>query len=158
MLAELNLKNREMSSSCVVGEYLYIGTYVDALFIFELSAFKTPSTGLLTAKHTVETTDSILTICSLTSDGKTVAIGQAGGFVDLVVDFEFKKDDGIVMKEAGYINKIIKCSYDEKNNTAEAFEIVMACERGIFLANYSAKTQKLHLMNEEKYLEDCLVS
>ena len=52
-----------------------------------------------------------------------------------MVDFELKKDDGIVMKEAGYINKIIHTqisSHDEKNNTAETVdEIVMACERGI---------------------------
>ena len=63
------------------------------------------------------------------------------------------------MKEAGYINKIIKCSHAEKNNPAEtADEIIMGCERGIFLANYSARVQKLFLMTEERYLEDSLVS
>ena len=36
LIAELNLKSREMSSSCVTGNYLYIGTYVDTLFVFSL--------------------------------------------------------------------------------------------------------------------------
>ena len=36
LLAELNLKSREMSSSCVTGDYLYIGTYVDTVFVFSL--------------------------------------------------------------------------------------------------------------------------
>ena len=63
------------------------------------------------------------------------------------------------MKEAGYINKIIKCSHGEINNTEQTVdEIVMACERGIFLANYRTENQKLYLIMEERYLEDSLVS
>ena len=42
LMAELNLKSREMSSSCVAGEYLYIGTYVDTLFIFHLPTIEDP--------------------------------------------------------------------------------------------------------------------
>ena len=36
---ELNLKNREMSTSLVHKDLLYIGTYVDTLFIFSIKDF-----------------------------------------------------------------------------------------------------------------------
>ena len=39
MEIELNLKNREMSSSLIVGDFLFVGTYVDSLFIFSISGF-----------------------------------------------------------------------------------------------------------------------
>ena len=62
------------------------------------------------------------------------------------------------MKEAGYINKIIKCSHDVNDTSETVDEIIMGCERGIFLANYSSRVKKLFLMTEERYLEDSLVS
>ena len=34
---ELNLKNREMSTSLVHKDLLYIGTYVDTIFIFSIA-------------------------------------------------------------------------------------------------------------------------
>ena len=37
---KLNLKNREMSTSLVHNGLLYIGTYVDTLFIFSIDTFK----------------------------------------------------------------------------------------------------------------------
>ena len=37
---ELDLKNREMSASLVCGDKLYIGTYVDTLFIFSSVDFQ----------------------------------------------------------------------------------------------------------------------
>ena len=43
LMAELNLKSREMSSSCVAGKYLYIGTYVDTLFVFHLPTIEGPN-------------------------------------------------------------------------------------------------------------------
>ena len=79
-----------------------------------------------------------------------MAIGQAGGLLDLIVDFSLKKNSSLTLDKAGYINKIIMC--DNGN------EIVMACERGLFIANYSAESQRLFLDKEEFYLENCLVS
>ena len=61
-----------------------------------------------------------------------MAIGQAGGILDLIVDFSLKKSSSINIEKAGYINKIIMCG--------DGKEIVMACERGIFIANYSAES------------------
>ena len=38
---ELALLNREMATSLILGEYLYIGTYVDTLFVFHIPQFRT---------------------------------------------------------------------------------------------------------------------
>ena len=37
---KLDLKNREMSASLVHKDILYIGTYVDTLFIFSIPSFE----------------------------------------------------------------------------------------------------------------------
>ena len=39
IVAELNLKNREMSSSLVFKSTLLIGTYVDTIFVYSLPDF-----------------------------------------------------------------------------------------------------------------------
>lgn len=39
IIAELNLKNREMSSSLVFKSTLLIGTFVDTLFVFSLEDY-----------------------------------------------------------------------------------------------------------------------
>ena len=47
----------------------------------------------------------------------------------MVVDFNLKKTNGFFLEKAGYINKIIMSDSGD--------EIVMACERGIFIATYT---------------------
>ena len=70
----------------------------------------------------------------------------------MVVDFNLKKTNGFFLEKAGYINKIIMSDSGD--------EIVMACERGIFIATYTQQNldHRLYLDKEEFYLENKLVS
>ena len=52
----------------------------------------------------------------------------------MVVDFELKKDNGLFLEKAGYINKIIMADVPLGDG---GDEIVMACERGIYIAKYT---------------------
>ena len=47
----------------------------------------------------------------------------------MVVDFTLRKNNGFFLEKAGYINKIIMSDSGD--------EIVMACERGIYIATYT---------------------
>jgi len=76
IVAELHLKNREMSCSLVYKHVLLVGTYVDTLFVFRISDFQ-----LL---HSMRTHDSILTICTISEAHNFIALGQAGGQIDIV--------------------------------------------------------------------------
>ena len=66
-VAELNLKNREMSCSMVFKNVLLVGTYVDTLFVFSIPDFK-----LL---HCMRTHDSILCICTISEAHNFIALG-----------------------------------------------------------------------------------
>jgi len=84
----LDIESKEMSASLVMkfkpgknGEdhpdkgLLFIGTYVDTLYVFSLKDFKRISM--------VRTHESILSIV-LMKDGETLCLGQADGYVDFV--------------------------------------------------------------------------
>ena len=73
---ELDLKNREMSTSLVTKDLLYIGTYVDTLFIFSVHDFE--------PIQLVRTHDSLLSMCTISESRNIIAVGQAGGFVDII--------------------------------------------------------------------------
>ena len=64
---ELDLKNREMSSSLVCKDLLYIGTYVDTLFIFSIPDFE--------FIQLVRTHDSLLSMCSISESRNIIAVG-----------------------------------------------------------------------------------
>ena len=64
---ELDLKNREMSTSLVFGKQLYIGTYVDTLFIFSSSDFS--------FIQLVRTHESLLSMCIISKPDYVIAIG-----------------------------------------------------------------------------------
>mmetsp|Transcript_45302 Transcript_45302/g.60148 ORF Transcript_45302/g.60148 Transcript_45302/m.60148 type:complete len:118 (-) Transcript_45302:837-1190(-) len=66
-VAELNLKNREMSSSHVHKNVLLIGTYVDTLFVFALDDFS--------PLFNMRTHDSILSMAVLSSAHNFIALG-----------------------------------------------------------------------------------
>ena len=67
VVAELNLKNREMSCSMVYKNVLLIGTYVDTLQVFEIPSF--------THLFSLRTHDSILTMCTISPSHNYIALG-----------------------------------------------------------------------------------
>ena len=77
MHKELNLKNREMSTSLVHKELLYIGTYVDTIFIFSI-------TNDFERIQLVRTHDSVLSLCSISDTEDRVVAGLAGGYADVI--------------------------------------------------------------------------
>ena len=72
----LDLKNREMSTSLVHNELLYIGTYVDTIFIFSIPDFE--------RLQLVRTHDSVLSLCSISNTENRIVAGLAGGYVDVI--------------------------------------------------------------------------
>ena len=76
VVAELNLKSREMSCSLVFKNILMIGTYVDTLFLFSMPTFE-----LL---FSIRSHDSILSLCVISSVHNFIALGQASGYVDIL--------------------------------------------------------------------------
>ena len=76
VFSELNLKNREMSCSMIYQDVLLIGTYVDTLFVFQIPSFQ-----LL---FSIRARDSILTMCVVSEAHNFIALGQAGGYVDIL--------------------------------------------------------------------------
>ena len=74
---ELNLKGREMSSSLIYKDILLVGTYVDTLFAFSISNNYEPL-------FSIRTHDSILSLCVLSESENIIALGQAGGYLDII--------------------------------------------------------------------------
>ena len=72
----LDLKNREMSTSLVHNELLYIGTYVDTIFIFSIPDFE--------RLQLVRTHDSVLSLCSISNTENRIVAGLAGGYADVI--------------------------------------------------------------------------
>ena len=64
---ELDLKNREMSTSLQNRDKLYIGTYVDTLFIFSSVDFS--------FIQLVRTHESLLSICVISEQDSVIAVG-----------------------------------------------------------------------------------
>ena len=79
VVAELNLKNREMSCSLVYENVLLIGTYVDTLFVFEIG-----SDNSFPPLFSIRSHDSILTMCVISPDHNFIALGQAAGHIDIL--------------------------------------------------------------------------
>ena len=63
-----------MSASLVHNDRLFIGTYVDTLFMFQLPNFE--------KLGQVKTKDSILSIVAMSDD--LLCVGQAGGHLDFI--------------------------------------------------------------------------
>lgn len=76
VVAELNLKNREMSCSLLFGSVVLIGTYVDTLFVFSYPEFN-----LL---FSMRSRESILTMCVVSEEHQFIALGQASGHIDIL--------------------------------------------------------------------------
>ena len=86
-------------------------------------------------------------MCSISNEEDMIAVGQAGGYVDIIVQPErgnkYKNSSYIHVIEAGYINKVIMSS---KN------EIIMACEKGGFISDFEKDTLKI-IKPKEFYLD-----
>ena len=69
-------------------------------------------------------------MCSIPDNEGMIVVGQAGGYVDLIIDSKeagkFINDSYIHIRRAGYINKIVLTNAGD--------EIIMACEKGIFIS------------------------
>ena len=120
-VAELNLKNREMACSLVFQNVLLIGTYVDTLFVFSITDFS--------PLFSMRSNDSILTMCVISDSHNFLALGQAGGYIDVLKLQGTQRSQGMIVSslaipEAGYINKI---TLSTSQNS-----MLLACERGVF--------------------------
>jgi hypothetical protein len=73
-LHTLKIEEKEMSSSLVLGNKLFIGTYVDTLYMFSIPEFK--------KLCSVRTHESILSIVSMNE--QLLCLGQADGNVDFI--------------------------------------------------------------------------
>lgn len=154
---ELNLKNREMSTSLVHKDLLYIGTYVDTLFIFSI-------TNDFERIQLVRTHDSVLTMCSVSDTENRIVVGLAGGYVDLIHEValteqqegdegrktKFVNESVTLNRDAGYINKVVL------SNSGD--EIIMACEKGIYIQKLNPAKTALLAPTDEVYLKGDLVS
>ena len=132
-----------MSTSLVHNELLYIGTYVDTLFIFSIKTFE--------KVQLIRTHDSVLSLCSLSDTENKIAVGQAGGYVDIITEnLRFVHESYSLNKDAGYINKMVLSSSGK--------EIIMACEKGIYIQELNVDKTQLLAPSREKYLVGQLVS
>ena len=181
---ELDLKNREMSTSLVFGKQLYIGTYVDTLFIFSSRDFS--------FIQLVRTHESLLSMCIISKLDSVIAIGEAGGFVDIIrpvtgeeVDREldriikrerekreakefnewFERYQNQLVGENKPTTKYIVQSYIRIKEagyinkvivTKSKKEIVIASEKGIFICKIN--NNSLEPPIKERYLQGQLVS
>ena len=76
-LKELKLKQREMSSSIELGNFLIIGTYVDSIAVFDIEAdFKLISS--------VRVRDSVISMCIMSLEQRIIAVGCASGQLDFI--------------------------------------------------------------------------
>lgn len=105
VVAELNLKNREMSSSLFFGgSVILVGTYVDTLFVFSYPDFN--------YLFSMRSHESILSMCVVSPEHQFIALGQANGHIDILKLQGSKMDLGIIVSslnlpEAGYVNKLV---------------------------------------------------
>lgn len=93
-----------MASSLFYDKVVLIGTYVDTLFAFSYGDF-----GLL---FSLRCRDSILSMCALSTDHNFIALGQAGGCIDVIKLQGTRMNQGIIVSsltvpEAGYINHLV---------------------------------------------------
>ena len=96
---ELDLKKREMSSSLVCNNKLYVGTYVDTIFIFSIPNFE--------PIQLVRTHESVLSMCTIDEKNEMIAVGQAGGYVDIIL----YKSDKTPINEKKSVSKFINFSH-----------------------------------------------
>lgn len=90
VVAELNLKNREMSCSLFFGgKVVLIGTYVDTLFVFSYPDFK--------HLFSMRSHESILSMCVVSPVHQFIAIGQANGHIDILKLQGSKMDLGLIV-------------------------------------------------------------
>ena len=146
IVAELNLKNREMSSSLVYKGVILIGTYVDTLFTFAQEDFS--------PLFQMRTQDSILSMTVLSEAHNFVAIGQAGGNLDVLKLQGSALTSGAIVNtmmvpKAGYINAMaVSCTGDK---------LFLACEQGLFVLRLD-ETKKNPMVTKEVYLRDLLIT
>ena len=151
-LYDLNLKKREMSTSLAFKSLLFVGTYVDTMFVFSAwSNFE--------EQFKFRTRESIICMAVVSEKHNLIAIGCANGVVDFVkVDFSGIKEcslsliKGVRSSDTGYINQIVMSPY--------ADELVLACERGIFIVDLDIEDGVLQScsMSKESYLRGSLIS
>lgn len=101
LVKEINLKGREMSSSLVFKDILLVGTYVDTLFAFSISNNYEPL-------FSIRAHDSILSLCVLSESENVVALGQSGGYLDII---QIQNNIATPLtsfrsSKIGYINKV----------------------------------------------------
>lgn len=141
-LYELNIDKKEMSCARQQGRRLFVGTFVDTIFIF---IYDVKSRKLVQASQMC-THDSIVSI-GISVEG-LVMCGQANGFVDLLTyqvrksnKGEYKMDNvsHIHNSKFGYVNCIIQATKPVKKNlkqtTApeeEGLEFALGTEFGLF--------------------------
>ena len=101
LIKEINLKGREMSSSLVCKDILLVGTYVDTLFAFSISNNYEPL-------FSIRAHDSILSLCVLSESENFIALGQSGGYLDLIQiqDNIATPHTSFRSSKIGYINQV----------------------------------------------------
>ena len=144
-ICTLDLDQKEMSASLFHNKKLFIGTYVDFLFMFDV-----PQNGVFTqAKHKIRTHDSILSIAPITDH--ILAIGQAAGYVDFIsVGQSMDNITHEQFPDSGYINKVAVLSTDKN-------ELAFGCEKGLFFGKFGMNTRRFHISAEE-YFKGNLIS
>jgi hypothetical protein len=101
------LKKREMSTSLEFKDLILVGTYVDTIFFFSAN-------GTFENLFRLRTRESVISMGIVSEEHNIIAIGCANGIVDFIkIEYSEGKPSayliqGVMNKEIGYINQIVK--------------------------------------------------